>query len=406
MIKYMLKVVRDGVMKNIRTRIIRLGIYIGKVLLNIIYFFIKLCPSKNKIVMLSRQSNKINIDFSLIEDEIKKRNSNVKVKIFCRTIENSLKDKTSYCFYILKQIYHIATSKVCIIDGYSIPISILKHKKKLIIIQIWHASGAVKKFGYQSLNKKEGRGKEISKVMNMHKNYSFIMAPSKATAVFYKEAFGIDDDKKVFINGMPRLDYILDKTISNEKIEKFYDEYSEYKGKKTILYVPTFRKHTDNTENIEKLINSINHNKYNLIIKLHPLDESKRDSKYKVDKKYNTFDLIKIADYIITDYSAVSFETSLLNKPLYFYVYDINKYKDARGLNINLLNEMRNCSSTNAKELIQSIENDNYDFEELNRFREKYIEKKDVNNTKRLVDFIFNYLDKGVNDENSKNKIK
>ena len=56
-----------------------------------------------------------------------------------------------------------------------------------------------------------------------------------------------------------------------------------------------------------------------------------------VDKKYNTFDLLRIADYIITDYSAVAFEASILNKPIYFYVYDIEDYKKTRGLNIDLL---------------------------------------------------------------------
>ena len=48
-------------------------------------------------------------------------------------------------------MYYLATSKVCVLDGYCIPASILKHKKKLKIIQIWHASGAIKKFGYQIL---------------------------------------------------------------------------------------------------------------------------------------------------------------------------------------------------------------------------------------------------------------
>ena len=136
----------------------------------------------------------------------------------------------------------------------------------------------------------------------MHKNYNFVVAPSNATAEFYKEAFGIEENR-IFINGLPRLDYLIDENLKENKIERFYEEYPEYKNKKTILYVPTFRKGTDNTEYIKKLINSINISKYNLIIKLHPLDNSKIAEEYKVNKKYSTYDLLKISDYIITDYS-------------------------------------------------------------------------------------------------------
>ena len=117
--------------------------------------------------------------------------------------------------------------------------------------------------------------------------------------------------------------YLLSDNLGREKIDGFYRQYPKYKDKKTILYAPTFRKDTDCTENLKKLIQSINFDRYNLIIKLHPLDKTCEINEYIVDKKYNTLDLLKISDYIITDYSAVAFEASILNKPLYFYVYDI-----------------------------------------------------------------------------------
>ncbi len=391
-------------MKKIRTKILRVAICVGKWLLNTIYFFVKICPTKNKVVMLSRQSNKPNVDFLLIQKEILRRTNNVEVKVLCKVLKKNLLDRIDYSFYILKCMYHIATAKVCILDGYSIPISILKHKKNLEVIQIWHASGAIKKFGYQSLDKKEGRGTGIARIMNMHKNYSHVMAPSSITAKFYEEAFGVKSDK-IFINGLPRLDYIISEELGKEKLDEFYKQYPNYKDKKTILYVPTFRKNTDNEIGIKKLIKHIDYEKYNLIIKLHPLDKSKDINEYIVDKKYNTFDLLKIADYIITDYSAIAFEAILLNKPLYFYVYDINEYQEARGLNIDLFKEMNNSTSINIKEIIKTIENNKYDYEELEVFKNKYIENLDTNNTKRLVEFVFKYLDKGVENEPYKNNI-
>lgn len=386
-------------MKKTRIYIIRIGIYIGKVFLNTLYFFIKLFPVKNKVTMLSRQSDKTNIDFELIEKEIKRRNNNVQIKILCKIIRKDMKSRLLYCFYILKCMYHIGTSKVCVLDGYSIPISILKQRKNLEVIQIWHASGALKKFGYQAINKKEGRGNGVAKLMDMHKNYTHVIAPSKATGEFFAEAFGVKKEK-IVINALPRIDYLLKDEFTKQNIEHFYKEYPKYKNKKIILYVPTFRKDKEN--NTQEFIKNIKNSKYQLIVKPHPLDRTQIDSKYKVNQKYNTYDLLKIADYIITDYSAVAFEACVLEKPLYFYVYDIDEYEKTRGLNIDLFKEMNNCTSTNIKEIINNIENNNYDFNELNEFKIKYMGEDYYDNTNKLVNFIFKYLSEESKNEKDK----
>ncbi|MDO5557436.1 MAG: CDP-glycerol glycerophosphotransferase family protein [Clostridia bacterium] len=391
-------------MNKIRTNIIRSGICVGKVLLNIVYFFMKMLPSNNKIVMLSRQSDGLNIDFNYIKEEILKRNKGIQMKILCKKLRKNPKERLKYVFYIFKCMYHVATAKVCILDGYSIPISILKHKKSLVTIQIWHASGAIKKFGYQSINKKEGRGEEISKIMQMHKNYTYVISPSIATSNFYKEAFRVDNSN-IIINGLPRLDYILKDRENDEQLKSFFSEYTKYKHKKTILYIPTFRKNMEHSDTIERVINAIDFSKYNLIIKLHPLDKTKKFLDYTIKKKYNTYDLLRIADYIITDYSSVAFEASILNKPIYFYVYDIDEYKKARGLNVNLFKEMSNSTSKTIEKIITSIENGGYDFEQLEKFKEKYMGHDYYNNTEKLVDFIFKCLDKGVKDEKIKDNI-
>ena len=86
---------------RVKIYLIRSGIYIGKIFLNVIYFFIKLLPIQEKITMLSRQSDKTNIDFELIEKEIKKRTNNVKIQILCKVIKKDAKSRFFYCFYIL-----------------------------------------------------------------------------------------------------------------------------------------------------------------------------------------------------------------------------------------------------------------------------------------------------------------
>ena len=126
-------------------------IVIGKMLLKILYFFMKFIPTKkNRILFLSRQSNSLTLDFKLIINKLPK---SYDIKYVCNRFEGKKADKKIFLFLILtiKSMYYLATSKVCIIDSYSLPVSILKHKKSLKIIQIWHALGKIKKSGYQTL---------------------------------------------------------------------------------------------------------------------------------------------------------------------------------------------------------------------------------------------------------------
>lgn len=371
-------------MKN---NVLKCTLYILRWAMSFIYFFIKLFPIKeNKVLMISRQSDEPSIDFKVLQDEILKNISDAQVKILCRMIPKDFGGRVKYCFYMIKCMYHIATSNVCIVEGYFIPISALKHKKKLIIVQIWHAMGAIKKFGKQIINKKEGSNEIIANIMRMHKNYTFVTCTSNATRDIYSEAFGVEKEK-IFVLGMPRVDYLLgkDEKIDN-CVEELLKEYPKLKEKKNILYVPTFRK----GENIclDNLINEVNNEKYNLIIRLHPLEKTNIDSKYTINQKYSTFELLKIADYVITDYSAVAFEAAVLNKKIFFYLYDLEKYKTARGLNINLQEEMKSVTFNNIKDIIDMIERQEYPEEEYEKFKNKYIETIDTKNSERIVNYI------------------
>lgn len=364
-------------------------LHIAKFGMEIIYFFIKLfTKQKNKVTMLSRQTDSINLDFRLLRDEIKncEEGENIEVKILCKKIPKNIWGRIKYCFFIIKNMYHIAESKVCVVDGYNIPISALKHKKGLEIIQIWHAMGAIKKFGFQVIGRKEGSTTKIARIMKMHANYTCVTCTSQATRKFYAEAFKTDINK-IKVLGMPRLDYVLGKNNEIDKnVEKLLKQYPKLKNKPIILYVPTFRK--KETIDIDKVINEIDEERYNLIIRLHPLDETKVDKKYIIDKEYSTYDLLKVADFVVTDYSAIAFETAALNKPLYFYLYDIRKYSRKRGVNIDLETEMKDCTRISFDEIMKLINSEEYNFEELRKFREKYVETFDTDNTKRIANYI------------------
>lgn len=364
-------------------------LYIGVFILNIIYIFLKLFPTKNKIVFISRQSDKPSLDFRMLAKEINKTDNTIKIVFLNKRTRKNIKDNLKNIKNTFFQMYHLATSKVCITDGYNITISNLKHKKNLTIIQMWHALGAIKKFGYQTLN--TPRKIKIAKILHMHKNYDYIISGSKAMTRYFSKAFNYP--QSYFVNlGLPRIDYILSYNKINRN--KIYKKYPELIKRKTILYVPTFR--DDNNYKIDELINNVNLNKYALIIKEHPnmnIDKSRKIKNLFYCEDFTSLQLLSIADIVVTDYSAISIEASILEKPVYLYVYDYEEYRNNPGLNIDLEKAFPRYVFKDAKSLFENIDKNKYDLNVIRNFKNKYICNTHGTVTKNICNFI---LKKGV----------
>lgn len=118
---------------------------IGVNVLKIVYLPFKLLKTRNKIVYISRQFNNSTLDFTLLKNAIGNIDKNVENVILTKRIEKGFKNAVFYVLHIFKQMYHVATAKVVVVDTYCIVVSVLKHKKETKIIQIWHALRSYKK---------------------------------------------------------------------------------------------------------------------------------------------------------------------------------------------------------------------------------------------------------------------
>ena len=146
-------------------------IALGRLCLNLLYFFMKLAPVKNRVCMLSRESGSVPLDFLMLEKELKKKDGAVQIVYVCEFIDTKNAGALRVLINTLKCMKALAASKACIVDTYCLPVSILRHRKELVIVQIWHALGAVKKFGYQCLDSEGGRSSSSARALSMHKNY-------------------------------------------------------------------------------------------------------------------------------------------------------------------------------------------------------------------------------------------
>lgn len=367
---------------------------IGTFVLNILFSIMKLLPVQKKVTYISRQMNTIPLDFQLVIDNYKEKDPTYQHVVLAKMIPDSILGKIGYCFHMLRQMYHIATSEVVILDTYCILVSLLKQRESLVVIQMWHALGAFKKFGYSILDQEEGSSSKMANLMKMHHNYTYVLSSSEYAANFFAEAFHVSREKmKVF--PLPKTDLLLDENLKKDIIDRIYMQYPRLKDtqKKIIVYAPTFRKGNDDQlyKATMDLINKIDFSQYELILKKHPLTTFLiDDSRIIEDHHFTSLEMFHIADAIVTDYSAVVFESSLLNKPLYFYAFDYDEYMDKRSFYIDYYKEMPGPICRNAQELMYFINDVSFDKEKVSQFRELMIAPQHQTYTDDLVDFIRN----------------
>lgn len=301
----------------------------------------------------------------------------------------------------LKTIYNLTTSKYIILDDYILYIGYMHIRKGQEIVQLWHALGAFKKFGFSR--------NDLKNVDKGYKRYTKAITSSENINWCYAEAFGISIDN-VKATGIPRTDIFFNKEYIKAKKEEIYLDYPKLKDKKVITFAPTYRgsslrnAYYDFSKlNIDKIYNELK-NDYIFIFKWHPglYNKMKSDKVKGYDlSKYSDFyidlsdkrdinDLLLVTDILVTDYSSVIFDYIFVNKPIIYYTYDLKEYESQRGLYFPFKDYVYGDIATNTQELIQAIKNENLNEESRQKFKEKFVEACDGNSTKKTCNWIFN----------------
>lgn len=363
----------------------------GTFFLQAVYQCMKLFPVKDKITMISRQSNTPSVDFLLVKDEISRRSPGTEVVLLCRTLDGgadaTVWNKLGYGIHMLTQMYHLATSKVILLDTYCIVASLLHHRKSLKIVQMWHSMGTMKLFGYTAVGSQEGSSARIAELMHMHANYDYFIAASPNYQAHLARGFRCDE-KRAFICPLPRYDLLRDREYKEKMRCEIWRRYPGLKDRKVILYCPTFRKDEKRMgEALDRLIACLPEG-FELIVKLHPLSEIRvSDKRVWTLEGFSTFDALFAADYVISDYSCVVYEAGILKLPLCFYIFDYDQYTGKRGFAISFMDEVKGVISADPGKIMEAIKDDRFDMDEISSFIGKYVQETE-SAAGKLTDFL------------------
>ncbi len=278
------------------------------------------------------------------------------------------------------------------------------------IINLWHgiplkSIGLDVSYIYQKLSP---IFKKLHKCIRLKANY-YITNYLYDTQIF-KKAFDLNDEQ-LKILGSPRLDTLFS-NFNNENLfmENDVENILKFKeqGKKLLLYVPTYRdtgKDISNWIQNPKLLLVLKQNNAVLICKLHPVDANAIDINnsetfYKMSNNSDINAVLKYTDALITDYSSINFDYTLLDRPIIYFVPDFEEYQltchkfytpykefaigDVCKTEDELLSAMQ--------EVINGI--DNYK-EQRKILRDKIFKYQDGKNCERVIKWIKSLDEKG-----------
>lgn len=362
-----------------------------KIYYSILAAFYRLCclaakpVRKSALIIEERYGKKLSVDFARLAEALIRENYKV-------TVFSLGKNKDGRVRGLLRNfamVKRMAGAEFILLAESDVAISYLEIRAETKVIQLWHGCGAYKKFGY-SLHPKLRPG--------YYDNYDLVTVSSPEVIPCYAEAFRLPKERIAAI-GISRTDVFFDREFIQEARRKT-DRFLGENNKKVILYAPTFRGAVDNATqqrifDIPALYERLA-GEYIILYKAHPaisagVSVAERYLEFfrVITDEFSISELICRCDICITDYSSLFFEFALFDRPVVFYAYDEQQYITERGLYFGFRDFVPGPVCQTEEELIDILCHiEEFDYDNLRNFREKYMKSCDGHATERIISWM------------------
>lgn len=304
---------------------------------------------QNRITFISLEHDNLSKDFKILHDELNvKQEYEIKTLLF--KFQPTFLGQLQYGLACIQQLFVLQSSKLVIIDYNNFVISKFPHRKEVKVLEIWHATAALKNFGNCVQ-----RDYEI-------KNYDYAIANSDFYKGVYAQAFNLPEEN-VLVTGIPNNDKIFNDHFVQDTKARLLEKYPVLANKKVITYAPTFRGRISTYFKEAKIDLARMHQAlgedYVIIYKAHPLISG---SAYENNphvlfiEEEPISSIFCVTDVLITDYSAIAVDWMVFDKPIIAYVPDFKSYSKKPGLTIDYLQEFPGAVTFNEGELIQALQ--------------------------------------------------
>lgn len=364
------------------------------------YNFYRLRPvDERRVVFVEVRMRKVSDNYALLYDALK---CGFDFDLRVHFLEELLVPMAVTYRRSIRALRDIARAKYVFINDATNMINAVHVRPETKVIQVWHACGPFKMFGYSVADLKFGATRRQMELYPIHRNYTHLILGGTESVAPYAEAMGMEDRPEcIYPIGVSRTDVFYDPNFLAAAREKLYRLMPSAVGRRVILYAPTFRGRvaTATTPDIlrpEMLMEALG-DEYVLVENHHPfvkkrpkIAEECRDFCQDMTGRMTIEELLCVSDVCVTDYSSLVFEYSLFRRPMIFFAYDLDDYYDWRGFYYRYEDFVCGPIVTTNLELIRTIRNlKDYDLARVEAFRERFMTACDGHATERILDTVF-----------------
>ena len=261
--------------------------------------------------------------------------------------------------------YYLAVSKYLVFNVR--PPLWYRKKEGQVFLETWHGT-PLKRLVFDQEEVTSASPKYKQQFYRQRKDWDFLVSANPFSTKTFRSCFLYEGEMLEY--GYPRND-ILYWPNKDEIAVQLREKLGIPKDKKTILYAPTWRddQHYGSGQyKFElaldlKMMRQHLKDDYVVLLRTHHYISDHIDVSGMEDFVYNLSDyddiseIYLISDICITDYSSVFFDYANLKRPILFYTYDFDKYKNQlRGFYIDMNTEVPGPLLYTSQQVVEAIE--------------------------------------------------
>ena len=370
---------------------------------------------------------KVNRNIIIFESNVGRNYSGNPRAIYEYMISQGL-DKVFRCYYILEDTTIDLPGNVKKVKRISVPYfyylaragfwvsdtrmrTYLRKKKNTIYMQTWHGT-PLKKLALDleqiSMEGEASLAVYKKKFAENTETWDYLVSQNSYSTHIFRRAFAFQG--RMLEIGYPRND-VLFRDNHAAAVLTLKKKLKLPLDKKLILYAPTWRDNEHLGHLKYKFSSAMDYNylkdtlakEYCLLVKAHYLvGEESNLGQYDgflhyFDASCDIAELYLVSDMLITDYSSVMFDYSLLDRPMIFFTYDLEQYKDhLRGFYFDFLEEAPGPIVLTNEELVKEIVTYNYKSYQAKyeAFKQKFNHADNGRASQKIVDLIRTHTSK------------
>jgi CDP-glycerol glycerophosphotransferase (TagB/SpsB family) len=296
--------------------------------------------------------------------------------------------KLRYFLRLVRGVYYLQTSGLVVVDNAYLPVHVVRHRKATTVVQVWHAAGALKRFGLDAPVLRRPSERRF-----LHRNYDYVVVGGEAARGPYASALRTPV-RRVLALGSPRTDFFFDAAAMGAARRRILAAHPQLEGKRVVLYAPTFRgagetKRAAPGFDAQRLRAQLP-DSYALVLKTHPnLDPDATPTAgfdLVFDPTAEINEIFTVSDILVTDYSSSIFEWALLRRPLVLLVGDLERYELDPGMYIDYRNGMIGTQVTDTDGVAAAILGEAFDLDAYDAFVDRQLATSDGRASVRFIE--------------------